>query len=73
MSKAFARGTEVEWNWGQGKGTGRIAEVHTSDVTRTIKGSQITRHASKDAPAYLIEQDDGDRILKSHSELSKGS
>ena len=38
-----------------------------------IKGSKVSREASKDDPAYLIEQEDGDEVLKSHSELRKAS
>lgn len=30
-----------------------------------------TRNASEDEPAYLIEQEDGDEVLKSGSELKK--
>jgi hypothetical protein len=45
--------------------------VFTEHVSRTIKGSEVTRNASDDNPAYLIEQDDDDRVLKSHSELRK--
>ena len=67
----YSKGTKVEWSWGNGTGTGKITEVFTSDVTRTIKGTEVTRNASADEPAYLIEQDDGDKVLKSHSEVSK--
>ncbi|MEL6516679.1 MAG: DUF2945 domain-containing protein [Pseudomonadota bacterium] len=66
----FSKGDTVEWNWGNGTGTGKVVERFTDDVTRTIKGSDITRNASDDCPAYLIEQDDGDQVLKSHSEVS---
>lgn len=66
----FGKGSKISWKWGSGTGTGTVAEVHTDCVTRTIKGKEITRKASADAPAYLIEQDDGDRVLKSDSELS---
>ena len=67
----FSKGDEVEWNWSGSTAKGTIKETFTSDVTRTIKGSEITRKASKDEPAYLVEQDDGDEALKSASELSK--
>jgi hypothetical protein len=67
------KGQYVEWNWGNGTGTGKVVERFEDDVTRTIKGSEITRTASKDCPAFLIEQDDGDRVLKSASELSPKS
>jgi hypothetical protein len=62
-------GDEVRWSWGSGTGTGKVAERFTSKVTRTIDGSAITRNASEDEPAYLIEQEDGGRVLKSSSEL----
>ena len=64
-------GDEVEWNWGNGTGTGKVTERFTEKVTRTIDGNEVTRNASDDDPAFMIEQDDGDRVLKSGSELSK--
>ena len=70
---AYKKNDRVEWNWGNGTGSGTIVEVHTDDVTRTIKGSEIKRKASDDDPAYLIEQDDGDRVLKGHGEVSTTS
>lgn len=68
---AFSKGDTVEWNWGNGTGTGTVQETYTSRVTRTIDGTEVTRNADSDNPAYLIEQDDGDQVLKSESELSK--
>lgn len=62
-------GDKVEWDWGNGTGTGEVTERFTSKVTRTLKGNEVTREASEDSPAYLIEQDDGDEVLKSSSEL----
>ena len=73
MAEKYSKGTKVEWDWGNGTATGKVSEVFTSDVTRTIDGSEIKRTASSDSPAYLIEQDDGDRVLKSHSEVRKNS
>ena len=64
-------GDSVEWNWGNGTGTGKVTERFTEKVTRTIDGNEVTRNADGDNPAYMIEQDDGDRVLKSESELSK--
>lgn len=71
MSKTYNQGTQVQWNWGNGTGTGTVRESFTERVTRTIKGTEVTRDANEDNPAYLIEQEDGDRVLKSHSELEK--
>jgi hypothetical protein len=68
---AYSTGDRVAWNWGNGTGEGEITEVFKERVTRTIKGSEVTRDADSDNPAYMIEQDDGDRVLKSHTELEK--
>ena len=73
MAKGYSKGDKVEWNWGNGTGTGKVTEEFTSKVTRTIDGNEVTRNASEDEPAYMIEQDDGGRVLKSVTELSKAS
>ena len=67
----YSKGTKVQWNWGEGTATGQIKRIYTEKVTRTIKGTEVTRDASKSEPAYYIEQEDGDTVLKSHSELKK--
>lgn len=67
----YKEGTEVKWNWGNGEGKGVIKERFEEDATKTIKGTEVTRNASSSDPAYLIEQDDGDKVLKGHSELEK--
>lgn len=71
MSKQYHIGQRVKWNWGANNAYGKITERFTDSVTRKIKGTEVTRHASEDEPAYMIEQEDGDRVLKSHSELEK--
>ncbi|WP_324752829.1 DUF2945 domain-containing protein [Roseovarius sp. Pro17] len=70
---SYSEGTKVEWNWGNGTGTGEIAKVYTQKITLKIKGTEVTRDASADEPAYRIQQQDGDEVLKSHSELRKAS
>ncbi|MCQ0987254.1 hypervirulence associated TUDOR domain-containing protein [Jiella marina] len=67
----FQKGEHVAWSWGNGEGKGQVKDHFKEKVTREIDGSEITRNASKDNPAYLIEQDDGSRVLKSESELKK--
>ncbi|MCP1167429.1 hypervirulence associated TUDOR domain-containing protein [Limimaricola litoreus] len=69
---SYSTGDKVTWNWANGTGTGKVTKVYTRKITRKIKGSEITRNASEEEPAYLIEQEDGDEVLKSGSELSKG-
>ena len=62
-------GDAVTWNWGGGTATGKVVERFTDDVTRTLQGTEVTRHATSDRPAFLIEQDDGAQVLKSCTEL----
>ncbi|MGJ8632533.1 MAG: DUF2945 domain-containing protein [Luteolibacter sp.] len=69
--KSYATNTKVKWSWGNGEGTGKVQRVFRESVTRKLKGKQVTRNGSDDDPAYLIEQDDGDEVLKLHSELEK--
>ena len=64
-------GTKVEWDWGQGAATGKITERFTDKVTLKLQGAEVTRNATADEPAYRIEQDDGDEVLKSASELRR--
>ncbi len=66
-------GNKVEWKWGSGKAEGKVAEKFTKDVERKIKGKTIKRKADADKPAFLVKQDDGDRALKSQSELKKAN
>ncbi|MHA6325515.1 hypervirulence associated TUDOR domain-containing protein [Roseivivax sp. CAU 1753] len=67
----LATGDRVEWDWGDGTAKGEIVERFTQDVTRTIKGTEVSRDASVNEPAFLIEQDDGDRVLKSVTEIRR--
>ena len=71
MAKTYNVGTKVKWNWANGTAEGQVAESFTEPVERSIEGSKIKRNADSDNPAYLVEQDDGSRALKSHSELTK--
>lgn len=70
---SIREGTEVSWNWSGSTATGKVVEVHRTKVTRTLAGSEITRNGSDDDPAYLIEQDDGSRVLKLRSEVSRAA
>lgn len=66
---SFRQGQKVRWNWGSGTAEGTVTERLERRVQRTLKGSRIVRNGSPENPAYLIEQDDGDRVLKLGSEL----
>lgn len=72
MSNKFNKGDKVKWSWGNGTATGEVTDRYEEETTHTIKGKKITRKGSKDDPAYMVKQEDGDRALKLGSELSKG-
>ncbi|MBC6988524.1 hypervirulence associated TUDOR domain-containing protein [Hymenobacter jejuensis] len=63
------KGTQVTWKYGTGTATGKIEEVHKEAVTRKLKGSDITRNGTADNPAFVIVQDNGDRVIKLQSEV----
>ncbi|MDJ0624402.1 MAG: DUF2945 domain-containing protein [Desulfocapsaceae bacterium] len=67
----FKKGQKVKWSWGDGEAEGKIQKSYTQKVSRTIKGTEVVRNATEDDPAYLIEQEDGDEVLKSESEIEK--
>lgn len=69
MNDTFRMGQKVLWDWGGGTAEGTIKDRYVRKVTRKIKGSEITRNGDRDNPAYLIEQEDGDEVLKLASEL----
>jgi hypothetical protein len=60
----------VQWNYGSGTGRGQIKESYKEKAAKMIKGNDVSRNASDDEPAYSVEQDDADQVLKSESELS---
>lgn len=68
---SIREGTVVSWKWGSSTASGKVAEIHREKVTRTSKGSEITRNGSGDDPAYVIEQDDGTTVLKLRSEVEQ--
>ena len=63
------KGTTVTWKYGTGTATGKIESVHKEPITRTLKGSDITRNGSAADPALLIVQANGDKVLKLKSEV----
>lgn len=69
MANTYGRGSKVSWKWGNCTGAGTFVEVHEKKLTKTLKGSEITRNGSADCAAYLVEDDDGTQVLKLHGEL----
>lgn len=72
MAHDYHGSDSVEWDWGDGTASGEVVERFTDDASREIDGTEVTRTASEDEPAYLIEQSDGQQVLKSVSELRGG-
>lgn len=66
----FSEGTEVKWDWGNGVAKGKVVASYTQKRTLKIDGTEVTREANEDCPSYKIEQDDGQIVFKSHSEVS---
>ena len=65
------KGTQVRWSWGNGSAEGKVRETHAEEITRTIKGSEVTRKGSDDDKALVIEQEDGTTVLKLESEVER--
>ncbi|MGB3848809.1 MAG: DUF2945 domain-containing protein [Tunicatimonas sp.] len=65
------KGSTVRWKWGNGSAQGKVKETFAEEVTKTIKGSEITRKGESGNKALLIEQEDGDEVLKLESEVEK--
>ncbi len=65
------KGSKVKWKWGNGEATGKVEETYTEEVTKTIKGSEITRKGESGNKALYIKQEDGDSVLKLESEVEK--
>ncbi|WP_299291434.1 DUF2945 domain-containing protein [uncultured Mucilaginibacter sp.] len=66
------KGETVHWNYGKGEGEGKVEEIFTEPVEKKIKGTTVKRNASKEEPAALVKQENGNEVLKSESELKKG-
>lgn len=70
--KQIRTGSPVSWDWGKGTAEGKVQEIYRAEVTKKIKGNEVTRNDTQDNPAYLIEQEDGTKVLKLRSELNEG-
>jgi hypothetical protein len=71
MTETFAKGTWVAWNWGNGTPTAKVVDSATDRIERTIDGTTQSRNGTEDNPAYVLEQESGQTVLKLHSELKK--
>lgn len=65
------KGEKVTWKFGSGEAEGKVEETFTKPVEKKIKSATVKRNASKEKPAVLVKQDNGNKALKSESELKK--
>lgn len=71
MSNSYSEGDKVKWKWGSGYGHGKVQSRFEEKTTRKIDGEEVTRDGSQDNPAYYVQVDDGNNVLKLGSELEK--
>jgi len=67
----YSEGDKVSWPWGNGRGRGVIQSVFPEKTIRTIDGTEVVRKGTKENPAYYIAVDEGNNVLKLHSEVDK--
>ncbi len=65
------KGTVVKWNWGNGQATGKVEETYSKKITKTIKGTEVTRNGENNNKALYIKLDDGNYALKSENEVER--
>lgn len=65
------KGTQVKWKWGNGTANGKVIETYAETITKTIKGTEVTRNGESGNKALFIEQEDGDKVLKIESEVER--
>ncbi|SFR39839.1 hypothetical protein SAMN04490243_1573 [Robiginitalea myxolifaciens] len=64
-------GTTVKWKWGNGYAQGKVVESHSSEITRTFEGTDVTRKGEEGNKALVIEQEDGTQVLKLENEVAR--
>lgn len=64
-------GSRVKWQLGSDVTEGKVIETYTDEITKTLRGSVITRKGRKNNKALLIEQFDGTKVLKLEEEVEK--
>lgn len=69
---SYSEGDRVKWWWGYGTAEGVINKVYTKKTTRKIKGTPITKNATRACPAYMIRLAGGAKALRLHTEVERG-
>lgn len=71
FNSMIKKGSEVRWKWGNGFAKGTVAETFDHEITQEIKGAKVTRKGKQGDKALFIQQNDGDHVLKSESEVER--
>jgi hypothetical protein len=50
------KGSKVAWKWAEGQAEGKVLETFTKEISKTIKGSKITRKGEKGNKACLLNK-----------------
>lgn len=69
----FKTRAKVTWKYLGKTIKGTVEEIFYDSITKTIKGKKITRHGSREKPAYLVKSEAGNIALKLESELTPAS
>ena len=65
------KGTKVSWKWGKGSAEEKVQEIYKKEITKTIKGTEVTRNGEEGNKALYIKQNDDDFVLKLESEVER--
>ncbi len=65
------KGTKVKWKWANGYAEGTVEKTYTEPISKTIKGSEITRNGTANSKALFIKQQDGREVIKLESEVDR--
>lgn len=64
-------GSHVIWNKSaDSTKRGTVYSIYRERIVRTIDNTKVELDTGDHNPAYLIEQDNGESVLKLHSEVS---
>jgi hypothetical protein len=62
-------GDKVFWKWMGNRVCGSVLEVHLLPIVKEIKGKYIKRNGSIEKPAYYLQSEAGNYVLKLQTEL----
>ena len=70
MTVCYRLGDKVQWRWGNRLAHGKIASIHTSNITKIIDGAEVSREAGPGRPAYTVKKDGGGLALVARHEIA---